>query len=369
MKAQQGYIDSWASISEKMAGTLQQPKKPKNPWIEAIEQWETMVPGGGQSEPYMQRMLDQGKAFFEMSGEINQFLKLLNDVNSSAEEWKKNLQAQMEQMKFAFETGQGEMASFWTQPMEAFKDAWGNEGFNPQSLFDSTAWEGFSPKQGFEMFTQPMQQEWDKLIDAPGVGPDREAQESFKQNVRLWMNYQEALTNYNTALQRVGKETIERLTEKLMELSEKDEKIESMRAVYDLWVDCAEEAYADFAMSEEYQDVYAGLINSMMGIKQAYRDRVNKTAKAMGLPTQAGFDTVLKRMQEMRRELRSMKKQGTPTAGSAELSALKSEVNDLKAELADLKKALADLSAAKPAPAPRKKRAAKKTTAKSSTEN
>ncbi len=394
MNAQQGYIDSWAAMSEKMASALQPPpRRPRNPWVEAMQQWETMVPGH-ESRPYMQRMLDQGKAFFEMSNEINDFLRLLNDVNQSTEEWQSAFRAQMEQMKDAFGTGQGEMSALWSQPIDAFKQAWGQPGFNQETFlkgfspdmfsgfnpsmftsgFNPSAFgsapfmQGFDPNQMLEMFSAPMQEQFEKFIDAPGVGPDREAQERFKKDARLWMNYQTALAEYNTAHQQVGKDTIERLTEKMIELSNEGTTIESMRAVYDVWVDCAEEAYAEFAMSEEYQNVYANLVNSMMAVKQAFRDRVNETAKSMGLPTQSGFDTVLERMQVMRRELRQIKKQGSGGSSNADVSKLKAEVNELKSELKSLKAAIEKLSEAKPAPAVRKKRATKKTTAKSTSE-
>jgi hypothetical protein len=35
-----------------------------------------------------------------------------------------------------------------------------------------------------------------------------------------------------------------------------------LREIYDLWVDCCEEAYNDIVFTEQYQDAYGHLINA-----------------------------------------------------------------------------------------------------------
>lgn len=366
MKSQQEYLDSWTAMSEKMAGAFQPPRKPRNPWIEALEQWEAFVPNTGEAQPYVQRMLNQGKAFFQMSDEISTFLKLLDDVNKSTDQWQQSLRQQMDEVKKAFESGQGDLAAFWNQPLSAWKNVMDDPSLRPDVFL-----KGFDPKQGIDGMIDPLLEEVNKLLSAPGVGPDRETHDQQKKYTRLWLDYQRAMHEYNTAHQRVGGETIERLMQKMITLAEDDKSLDSVRAVYDLWVDCAEDAYADFAYSAEYQEVYGRMINSLMALKNEFLNMIDETSSAMGLPSRKGFDTVLKRMQEMRREIRKLQSsQTTNTAGNkgnTDIAALRAEINVLRKEVAELKKTASSSSAVSTAAITKKKVVRKKTAASKST--
>ena len=347
MSSQQDYLNSWTKMSEQMAGTFK-PKKPRNPWIEALDQWESLVPGTGESQPYAQRMLDQGKAFFQMSEEISSFLNMLNDVNKSTDQWQQTLQSQMEQIKNSFDTGQGDLAAFWNQPMDAWQSAMGDSVIDPETFFKN-----FNQQQGMEDMVNPAYDEMHKLLGTPGVGPDRETHEQQRKYTRLWMDYQRTNQEYNTAHNRVGKEAVERLMQKMISMSEQGETLDSMREVYDLWIDSAEDAYADFAHSEEYQEIYGRMVNSLMALKQETRNMVDSTASSLGLPSSKGFDTVLKRLQEMRREIRTLQRAANQ---SDEVAELRAEIASLRKDLAALKKPVA----AKPAATSTKKITAKK---------
>ncbi len=135
MKSQQEYLDTWTDMSEKMSGAFQPVKKPINPWVDALDQWESLLPNTGESRPYAQRMLDQGKAFFEMSEGISKFLKVLKAVNDSNEEWPNTLKSKMTEIKKAFETGEGNLAAFWDQPIDSWKSTLNDSATGPNFLF------------------------------------------------------------------------------------------------------------------------------------------------------------------------------------------------------------------------------------------
>ncbi len=330
MKSQQEYLDAWTEMSKKMAETLQTPKKPRNPWVEAMEQWESFIPNTGEAEPYAQRMLNQGKAFFEMSEGINRFLSMLNEMNQNTDDWKQALQDQMEELKKVFDMDQGGLATFWNQPLDAWQRAFGDTLPDPETFQQI-----FDQMKGKELLN-PVYDEMNKLLSAPGVGPDRETHEQQRKLLRLWMDYHRAYQDYIEAHHRVAKEAVERLTQKMIERAEAGEPLQSMREVYDLWIDCAEDAYADFAYSEEYQEVYGRLINSLMALKQETRNLVDDFATSLGLPSSKGFDTVLKRLQEMRREIRKLQHNKSPD----ETAELREEIAALRQELAELKEAI-----------------------------
>lgn len=85
-------------------------------------------------------------------------------------------------------------------------------------------------------------------------------------------------------------------------MHEAGQKIESLRALYDMWVDASEEAYGEFVMSDEYQVVYGDLVNSLMRVRKDMNDLAEQHYQLMNIPTRSEIDTVQRRQQEQRRE-------------------------------------------------------------------
>ncbi len=118
-----------------------------------------------------------------------------------------------------------------------------------------------------------------------------------------------------------------------------------MRALYDLWVDAAEEAYAEIALSDEFRKVYGDVVNSQMRVRQAIQQEVERMSTDFGMPTRSELNSVHKRLHELRREVRNGR--------SPESSR---EIDELRAEVRELKRAMSERSSeAAPPPAPVKR--------------
>ncbi len=106
-----------------------------------------------------------------------------------------------------------------------------------------------------------------------------------------------------------------------------------MRSVYDRWVNLAEENYGEAALSDEFREVYAALVNAQMRLKVLQQKQVERVTKQAGMPTRTEVDSLGERLQAMRRELRHMH------GLVAEVEALRAEVAALRAGKAPGKKA------------------------------
>src|SRR4029078_4449988 len=82
-------------------------------------------------------------------------------------------------------------------------------------------------------------------------------------------------------------------------------QIDSVRALYDLWVDAAEEAYAEIALSEEFRQVYGDVGNSQMRVRSQLQQEVERIGVDLGMPTRTELNSVHKRLHDLRRELRN----------------------------------------------------------------
>lgn len=170
--------------------------------------------------------------------------------------------------------------------------------------------------RGFEQLAQdvrPMleqaRSEWMKSLSTPTFGYSREQQERMQALLRAQGEHEAATAAYHALLARAGQRGMEYFEEKLAERSEPGRQIESARALYDLWVDAAEEAYAQIAMSPEFRAAYGEMVNAQMRLKARVQDEIGRHAASMGLPTRTELDGTHEKIRDLRRELRALRQQ------------------------------------------------------------
>lgn len=214
---------------------------------------------------------------------------------------------------------------------------------------DSAAAHGFAQQwQSWLQAAQPRFGEWGAAFDGgPAFGYTRERQLQNQALLDAMREYADASARYQTLILRANAEGFERLQEKLKQHIEPGRQIDSLKALYDLWVDAAEEAYADIALSDEFRDVYGAMVNAQMHVRKLQQRQLDAWCRELGMPTRSEVDSLGKRVQELRRELRS---RGGGSGHDAPSS--QEELDGLRAEVAALKRKLANR--AEPAHAPKK---------------
>ena len=313
MKAQQDYWKAWSSLAENMPTLNQAPTK--NPWIQAMDQWNQFLhPPQANGNDYLAQMLQQGKAFFQLSDQFNQFLQgLSNAGQASNDEWRSTLGQQFEQMKAVFakhlEQTQSlsKMAGQWNLPFNGWNSGMGMG--EPSQLWPFAPFMQNMKPDAWLGATGKLQDEMERYLSLPAVGITRESQEKGQEFLRLSADYQRALQEYMDAYRQLAITTLERLYQAIIAKADKGEKLSTLREVYNLWVDCGEAAYAEFAFSDEYSQIYARLVNSLMALKKNSRDQLDQTIGSLGMPTRKGFESMLTRQHEMHREISALKKQ------------------------------------------------------------
>ena len=181
------------------------------------------------------------------------------------------------------------------------------------------------------------------VLQFPAFGHLREKQENLQKTARAFIDYQEQSARYDRLMLKVGEQSFARFQLKLAEREEPGRQIESVRALYDLWIDAAEEAYAEIALTEEFREVYAAVVDAQMRVRQQVQGEIEKFCNELGMPTRSEVDSIGERLQALRREFR---KQWEADSGN---EALKAELDTLRREVKSLKDAPAKTRAAKPA--------------------
>jgi len=326
---QNQYMDAWSSFQQFMPNS----SSGISPMAEAMNSWwKSASPSlSGQNHDFYSKMMQQGQAFYFMGEQFSKILEGMSEVSKQSEDWQKVLNDNIESMKSMFEGGSTGMQGAFT-----------NSPFM-MSGFD-----------GEQFKIAEMTSSIDKLLSVPGVGPDREAQAQMQKGIKLLSEYQQVSGEYQTEMSRVGVEALEAMRLRILEMAEQGEEINSLCEIYDLWIDCNEQAYAELVYTDEYSDLYGRLTNALLAVKQHQGKVMDKLLAKLNIPTRQGMNTVLKRVQEMKRG---------QSKSAAKITALESELRDLRQMIEGNKKSSAP---AKSRSTSTRKKAKKKTTKKTS---
>jgi hypothetical protein len=161
--------------------------------------------------------------------------------------------------------------------------------------------------EGAEALLAPLRGQVDALLSLPAFGQHREQQQRMQQLTRDQAALQKANNRYAALLLEASEQAFVLFEKKLAERSEPGRQLDSARALYDLWVDAAEEAYAPVALSPRFREVFGELVNAQMRVRQGVQQQVERSFAELGMPTRSELDSTHRRMHELQRELAEMR--------------------------------------------------------------
>lgn len=142
----------------------------------------------------------------------------------------------------------------------AWKEALGAAGENPfPEMLRSLRGHGL---QGLEQWVedaspwlQSMRDESASWLRMPAFGAGREHQERMQQLAGHMAEYQQASSAYAALMAKAQQEAFLIFENRLIDHEEPGRQLQSARALFDLWIDAAEEGYAEIALSPEFREV------------------------------------------------------------------------------------------------------------------
>lgn len=255
-------------------------------------------------------------------------------------------------LRGCFDWMQGVAAAGASQPgadWQSLLRAWAGSGNQPFTQafngIDNTAAQGFV--QQWQAWLQSMQAGGFAMPTAangpvPAFGLHREQLMQQQELTAAIQAALEANARYQALIQQANTQGLERLQARLVQRDAASPPIESLKALYDLWVDAAEEAYAEIALSDEFRAAYGEMVNTQMRVRQLQQRQTGQLCRELGVPTREEVSALGERLQQLRRDLR---KQGS--------DAFADEVLELRREVAALKRELAALAAGPAEPKPK----------------
>ena len=258
-------------------------------WQDAIDWWSRMAQGGNA----------------DANAAIERF-------NAQARDW----YGQMQQVAAQFAGRDADPAGI----VAAWKRALGELGGNPfQDMFRAMRGQG---AQGFEQWSeaaQPYLDAWRKdgstWLGMPTFGIGREHQQRWQKLAQAQLDYQQQEAAYNALMLKSSQRAYELFEQKLREREQPGKQLTSARALFDLWIDAAEEAYAQMALSPEFRAAYGARVNAQMRLRQAVQGEVERTSALFGMPTRSDLDAAFRKIADLERSLRSLRDQLAASRG------------------------------------------------------
>lgn len=250
-------------------------------WKDAVDWWSRLAHGGRT----------------EANDAVERF-------NRQARDW----YGQMQQVAAQF-AGQGagaaDIASEW-------KRALGASGENPfPEMFRAMRGNG---ARGLEQWVEDaspwldaMRREAGGWLGMPAFGLGREHQERLQKLAQAQVELQQRESAYNALMLKSLQRAYELFESKLAACEEPGRQLKSGRALFDLWIDAAEEAYADIALSPEFRDTYGALVNAQMRLRSGVQKEVEQAGAMFGMPTRTEIDAAHRKIAELERTLRRMR--------------------------------------------------------------
>lgn len=256
------------------------PAPPSAPgWQQAVDWWSQLLPGG--------------------SAQVNDTVERFN---RQARDWF----GQMQQVAAQFagrDHNPSDVTQAWRQALGA------HGGANPfADVFRAMQGRGQHGVEGWIEQAKPyldaMQHEGARWLHLPAFGPAREHQERWQKLAQAQQECQHQQNEYNTLMMKAAQRAFGIFEEKLTARTEPGRSIDSARALFDLWIDAAEQAYAEAALSPEFRKVYGALTNAQMRLRLAVQQEVEQVCGLFGMPTRTEVDSAHRKIAELERALR-----------------------------------------------------------------
>ncbi|MCA1714351.1 MAG: class III poly(R)-hydroxyalkanoic acid synthase subunit PhaE, partial [Gammaproteobacteria bacterium] len=250
-------------------------------WQDAVEWWSKLAHGGREeANAAVGRFNAQAKQWYgQMQQVAAQFAGQDASAADIASEWKRALGAVGENPfpeLFRAMHGKGQQGlEQWIEDASPYLDAWRREG---------SSWLGI-----------------------PAFGLNREHQERLQALVQAQLDYQQRSGAYNALMAKSAQHAYALFEYKLGEREQPGRQLTSARALFDLWIDAAEEAYAQVALSPEFREVYGALVNAQMRVRAGVQREVEQISTMFGMPTRSELDGAHRKLAELERVMRRMR--------------------------------------------------------------
>jgi poly(hydroxyalkanoate) synthase III subunit E len=164
----------------------------------------------------------------------------------------------------------------------------------------------FFPKLwGMDSLKVPPSMAWPSGGDMPALGLTREHQLRWQKTLEAWERMSAAQRRLQRLWSDVLQEAATAFAGPLAAASRSPPSDDALHALYDSWIDCAEQAYARAAHGEKFSEAMAEFVNASSNWRRQLKEGVEQYAKLLDLPTRAEINALLLRLKALEEKSRA----------------------------------------------------------------
>lgn len=155
------------------------------------------------------------------------------------------------------------------------------------------------------------------VADAFGLAPLRELDRAWRETVSAALVHRRAQADYLAVVAGALGKGAEALTARLAEMAQRGESVDTLLALLRLYAHTVDQAMHAAMQSPPALEASAGLLRAAARLRQQQQRVVAVASEALNMPTRAEVDNAYREIQELKRELRRLRKAVVPVAPAA----------------------------------------------------
>ena len=144
------------------------------------------------------------------------------------------------------------------------------------------------------------------------LGWNREHQARLQSGARLLREYQAAANALSACYSALPARIWQLLNARMDD--EATTSIDSLRQLYDLWIDCSETAYHEIANTDAYAAKFGRFVDTSTALRSFIQGLFDDQLRVLNVPNRGAFDALLRRHHELADKLRRCRVKSTHCA-------------------------------------------------------
>ncbi len=151
-------------------------------------------------------------------------------------------------------------------------------------------------------------QTWGFPLDSPGLGASREFNERWRNAMSAWLDATRARAEYAAVLMDAWRGVFEELTREMLGRSRDGLSAQHPRVLLSVSVDLADRIFGEMFRSPRYVEAQRALLDAVAASRVREGELIEDLASSAHVATRRELDEVYRRIDELRREIRALKK-------------------------------------------------------------
>jgi class III poly(R)-hydroxyalkanoic acid synthase PhaE subunit len=152
------------------------------------------------------------------------------------------------------------------------------------------------------------------MEDSPALGLTREHQQRWQRTAEAWRRIDDARRRLQRLWSDALSEAAAAFAARLGPPHAAALSAEAVRKLYDLWIECAEEAYARAAHGDAFCEALSEFVNASSQWRREVQASIEHSAKLLDLPTRSEINSLTHRLRSVEEQLRAAAKTRKPRA-------------------------------------------------------